>query len=65
MAYIYVGTLNNTYTKQYEFPSPLALEVTQNKEKRNKHTKKIFAPRWLYLHDRGALSQSEYFVTPC
>ena len=30
VAYVYVGTLNNTYTKQYEFLSPLALVVTRN-----------------------------------
>jgi hypothetical protein len=30
VAYIYVGKLNNTYTKQYEFLSLLALVVTRN-----------------------------------
>jgi len=37
VAYIYVGTLNNSYTKQYEFLSALALVVTRN-IKRKKYT---------------------------
>jgi hypothetical protein len=41
MAYICVGTLNNTYTTEYKFLSPLALVVTQNQGKEINILRKI------------------------